>query len=172
MNYKFLIIFAVVWCLAGLAACSSDNGRDESPAETHLVSYPGRTFSYKEKFNDSQRKQLAAAQAHGLSCMPADRKEAARMKRQLVPVKNTDNYIVDSLTHSIPYLVPKAAAELEAIGEEWADILARNGLPHYRFYITSILRTQEDVRLLQRSGNINATNQSCHCYGTTFDIAY
>ena len=90
------------------------------------MSYPGRTFSYKEKFNDSQRKQLAAAQAHGLSCMPADRKEAARMKRQLVLVENTDNYIVDSLTHSIPYLVPKAAAELEAIGDEWADILARN----------------------------------------------
>ena len=172
VNYKILIVSAVVWCLAGLAACSSDNGRDESPAETHLVSYPGRTFCYKEQFNDSQRKQLAAAQAHGLSCMPADRKEAARMKRQLVMVKNTENYIVDSLTHSIPYLVPKAAAELEAIGEEWADILARNGLPHYRFYVTSVLRTQEDVRLLQRSGNINATNQSCHCYGTTFDIAY
>ena len=136
------------------------------------MSYPGRTFSYKEKFNDSQRKQLAAAQAHGLSCMPADRKEAAHMKRQLVLVENTDNYIVDSLTHSIPYLVPKAAVELEAIGDEWADILARNGLPHYRFYVTSVLRTQEDVRLLQRSGNINATNQSCHCYGTTFDIAY
>ena len=172
VNYKFLIIFAVVWCLTGLAACSSDNGRDEFPAETHLVSYPGRTFSYKEKFNDSQRTQLAAAQAHRLSCMPADGEEAARMKRPLVMVKNTENYIVDSLTRSIPYLVPKAAAELEAIGEEWADILARNGLPHYRFYVTSVLRTQEDVRLLQRSGNINATNQSCHCYGTTFDIAY
>lgn len=172
MNNRFLIVFAVIGCLAGLAACSSDNRRDESPAETHLVSYPGRTFSYKEKFNDSQRKQLAAAQALGLPCMPADRKEASRMKRQLVLVENSSNYVVDSLTHSIPYLVPKAAAELEAIGEEWADILSRNGLPHYRFYVTSVLRTQEDVRLLQRSGNINATNQSCHCYGTTFDIAY
>ena len=52
------------------------------------------------------------------------------------------------------------------------DILARNGLPHYRFYVTSVLRTQEDVKYLQRSGNINSTTQSCHCYGTTFDISW
>ena len=38
--------------------------------------------------------------------------------------------------------------------------------------MTSILRTQEDIRQLQRSGNINSVTQSCHCYGTTFDLAY
>ena len=63
-------------------------------------------------------------------------------------------------------------SELDRIGKDFADILHRNGLPHYRFYVTSILRTNEDIELLQKSGNINATNQSCHCYGTTFDIAY
>jgi hypothetical protein len=76
------------------------------------------------------------------------------------------------LTHSIPYLVPAAAAELERIGEGFADILQRNGLPHYRFYVTSVLRTQADVSFLQKSGNVNATSNSCHCYGTTFDLAY
>ena len=80
--------------------------------------------------------------------------------------------MVDDLTHSIPYLVPQAAAELESIGREFADILQRNGLPHYRFYVTSVLRTQHDVKHLQKSGNVNATTQSCHCYGTTFDLAY
>ena len=45
-------------------------------------------------------------------------------------------------------------------------------MPHYRFYVTSVLRTQEDIRYLQRSGNINSVTQSCHCYGTTFDLAY
>ena len=35
-----------------------------------------------------------------------------------------------------------------------------------------ITLTQEDIKYLQRSGNINSVTQSCHCYGTTFDLAY
>ena len=68
--------------------------------------------------------------------------------------------------------MPAAARELERIGEGFAEILQRNGLPHYRFYVTSVLRTKDDVKHLQKSGNVNATSQSCHCYGTTFDLAY
>jgi hypothetical protein len=137
-----------------------------------MVSYPGRTFSYKDKFRDSQSKQVQAARAIGLATPPKDRQHASKMRNQLKLVKTNENYVVDSLTHSIPYLVPKAAAELESIGREFADILQRNGLPHYRFYVTSVLRTQHDVKHLQKSGNVNATTNSCHCYGTTFDLAY
>ena len=140
--------------------------------EDTMVSYPGRTFSYKDKFRDTQAKQEQAAKALGLSTPPQNRQEAARMRSQLALIKNNDNYIVDSLTHSIPYLVPAAAAELERIGEGFADILQRNGLPHYQFYVTSVLRTKEDIKQLQKSGNINATTNSCHNYGTTFDLAY
>ena len=140
--------------------------------EDSLVWYPGRTFSYKAKFNDLQAKQHEVASRIGLPHPPKDREDAAKMRHQLVEIKTNDNYIVDSLTHSVPYLIPAAAHELEAIGTEWADILARNGLPHYRFYVTSVLRTEEDIRYLQKSGNINSVTQSCHCYGTTFDLAY
>ena len=140
--------------------------------EDSLVWYPGRTFSYKAKFNDLQAKQHEVASRIGLPHPPKDRKDAAKMRHQLVEIKTNDNYIVDSLTHSVPYLIPAAAHELEAIGAEWAAILARNGLPHYRFYVTSVLRTEEDIRYLQKSGNINSVTQSCHCYGTTFDLAY
>ena len=140
--------------------------------EDSLVWYPGRTFSYKAKFNDLQAKQHEVASRIGLPHPPKDREDAAKMRHQLVEIKTNDNYIVDSLTHSVPYLIPAAAHELEAIGAEWADILARNGLPHYRFYVTSVLRTEEDIRYLQKSGNINSVTQSCHCYGTTFDLAY
>ena len=140
--------------------------------EDSLVWYPGRTFSYKAKFNDLQAKQHEVASRIGLPHPPKDRQDAAKMRHQLVEIKTNDNYIVDSLTHSVPYLIPAAARELEAIGAEWADILARNGLPHYQFYVTSVLRTEEDIRYLQKSGNINSVTQSCHCYGTTFDLAY
>ena len=94
------------------------------------------------------------------------------MRKQLVEITTCDNYVVDSLTHSVPYLIPSAKRELDSIGAGFADILQRNNLPHYRFYVTSVLRTQEDIRYLQKSGNINSVTQSCHCYGTTFDLAY
>ena len=163
--------------MAGLifvcASCGSKADKQpEEIIEDTLVSYPGRTFSYKDKFRDTQAKQVQAAQAIGLQTPPQNRQEAARMRSQLSLIKSNDNYIVDSLTHSIPYLVPAAAKELERIGAEFADILQRNGLPHYQFYVTSVLRTKDDIKQLQKSGNINATTNSCHNYGTTFDLAY
>lgn len=140
--------------------------------ETHLVSYPGRSIKYSEKFRDLNAQHLAAAQAIGLSHRPANRDEAAKMRKELTLISTNKNYIVEDLTHSIPYLVPTAAHRLDALGEEFADILERNHLPHYRFCVSSVLRSLEDVKRLQRSGNVNATDQSAHNYGTTFDIAY
>ena len=40
-----------------------------------------------------------------------------------------------------------------------------------KLVVTSVLRTEEDVRKL-RQGNINATENSTHRYGTTFDLSY
>lgn len=170
------IVILIILCILCFIAvrytgCSTEEEETEI-VEDHMVRYPGRTFSYKEKFNDLQSRQLAAAQAIGLPRPPKDREDAASMKKKLQLVESTDNYIIDSLTHSVPYLIPSAKRELDSIGAEWADILQRNGLPHYRFRVTSILRTEEDIHALQRSGNINSVTQSCHCYGTTFDLAY
>ena len=172
MRLNRIVLLAIL--LMVLGACGSDSSKNQRAEiiEDILVSYPGRTFSYKDKFRDTQSKQEQAAKAIGLSTPPQNRQQAAKMRNQLSLIKTNENYIVDSLTHSIPYLVPKAAAELESIGKEFADILQRNNLPHYRFYVTSVLRTKDDVKYLQKSGNVNATTNSCHCYGTTFDLAY
>jgi hypothetical protein len=165
-----IIVVGLIWiCTPGGEYSKSEQ---VAVVEDTLVAYPGRTFSYKDKFRDTQAKQVRAAKAIGLKSPPQNRQEAAKMRGQLSLIKSNDNYVVDSLTHSIPYLVPAAARELEQIGEGFAEILQRNGLPHYRFYVTSVLRTKDDVKHLQKSGNVNATSQSCHCYGTTFDLAY
>ena len=171
---KLVLLFAGL--IFAFSSCGTKSDSQSLVADTiiedTMVFYPGRTFSYKDKFRDLQSKQEQAARAIGLSTPPQNRQQAAKMRSQLALIKTNENYIVDSLTHSIPYLVPAAAAELERIGEGFADILQRNGLPHYRFYVTSVLRTKDAVKLLQKSGNINATDRSCHCYGTTFDLAY
>ena len=158
-------------CVLLLVGCTHQQSQPEI-IEDNLVAYPGRTFNYRIKFNDLQAKQHAVASSIGLSRPPKDRDDAESMRKQLVEIKTNDNYIVDSLTHSVPFLIPSAKRELDSIGAEWSDILRRNDLPHYRFYVTSVLRTQEDIKYLQHSGNINSVTQSCHCYGTTFDLAY
>ena len=177
IRYVFRLVLLLVGLLFAFSSCGKRSVEQSSSAKSDLpedilVAYPGRTFSYKDKFRDTQSKQEQAAKAIGLSTPPQNRQQAAKMRSKLSLIKTNENYIVDSLTHSIPYLVPVAAAELESIGREFADILQRNNLPHYRFYVTSVLRTKDDVKYLQKSGNVNATTNSCHCYGTTFDLAY
>lgn len=173
LSNRLLIAGLIALAVISFFGCGSKpQSEEEELIEDNLVWYPGRTFSYKLKFNDLQVRQHEVASRIGLPRPPKNRDDAASMRKQLVEIRTTDNYIVDSLTHSVPYLIPSAKRELDSIGAEWADILSRNGLPHYRFYVTSVLRTQEDIRYLQRSGNINSVTQSCHCYGTTFDLAY
>ena len=140
--------------------------------EGHLVTYPGRSIRYSEKFRDGQLKHMKAAEKNGLQPPPANREEAARMHNRLMHIYTCKYYVVEDLTHSVPYLVPVAAKRLNAIGEEFSDILRRNGLPHYRFRVTSVLRTKDDIRRLRKSGNGNAVTNSVHNYGTTFDLAY
>jgi hypothetical protein len=44
-------------------------------------------------------------------------------------------------------------------------------VPLHKVIVTSVLRTKDDVDKL-RNYNKNATENSCHLYGTTFDICY
>lgn len=172
-SYRLLATGLIALAVISSFGCGSKpQAEEETIVEDNLVWYPGRTFDYRTKFNDMHARQHSVASCIGLPRPPKDRDDAASMHKQLVEIKTNENYIVDSLTHSVPFLIPSAKRELDSIGAEWADILARNGLPHYRFYVTSVLRTQEDIKYLQRSGNINSVTQSCHCYGTTFDLAY
>ena len=70
--------------------------------------------SYKRSFPDLNDKHLAVAQAVGI-CPPEDRDAAEKMKEQLIHITDNQFYTVDSLTHSIPYLVPRASELLDTI---------------------------------------------------------
>ena len=128
--------------------------------------------SWEECFPDINDIQLIAAQENGITPVQS-REEIQRLIEQhkLVNICNSPFYIVDDLTHSMPYLVPKAQHLLNTICLNFIDSLQIKGLPMYLPMVTSVLRTEEDVSRLQR-GNGNATTHSCHCYGTTVDITY
>ena len=126
--------------------------------------------SYKETFPDTNSVQLTAAQKWGVSPV-ANREDAESRKRELVYISSNPYYHVDPLYSSIPYLVPRAAILLQDIGRAFYDSLFVKGIPLHKIIVTSVLRSQEDVAKL-RKRNGNATENSCHLYGTTFDICY
>lgn len=127
-------------------------------------------ISYKRSFGDLNPKHLNIAQTLGIPPI-ADRQEAESMTEQLHFIGNNDLYTVDSLTHSIPYLTPGAATLLDTLGANFLDSLTAKGLNPNRIIVTSVLRTQQDVKRLRRR-NLNASANSSHCYGTTFDVSW
>ena len=138
------------------------------PIENHPVRIWDVNFA--KEFNDINDVQLAVAQAVGVPPVK-NREEAEKLKTKLVKLEETDTYVIDSLTHSIPYLVPSAKELLDDIGRIFQDSLSAKGLNPYKLVVSSVLRTEEDVARLSK-GNINATENSTHRYGTTFDLAY
>jgi uncharacterized protein YcbK (DUF882 family) len=137
-----------------------------------IENHPVRIWdvNFTKEFNDLNEVQLAVAQAVGVPPVE-DRDAAEHMKKRLVEIVDNDLYSVDELTHSIPFLVPSAAELLDRIGRNFQDSLSAKGLNPNKLVVTSVLRTEEDVRKL-RQGNINASENSTHRYGTTFDISY
>lgn len=125
---------------------------------------------FSEAFPDSNHVQLATAERLGVKPVK-DRAQAEKRKDELVYVGSNPYYYVQKLYNSIPYLIPPAAVLLEHIGRTFQDSLAIKGIPLNTIMVTSLLRTEDDVVRLQRH-NGNATTQSCHRYGTTFDISY
>lgn len=126
--------------------------------------------SYKEAFPDSQSVQYASARRWGVESVQ-NRQEAERRKRELVYVGSNPYFFVDKMNRSIPYLVPRAAVLLNDIGKAFFDSLQMKQVPLHKVIVTSVLRTKDDVDKL-RNYNKNATENSCHLYGTTFDICY
>ena len=126
--------------------------------------------SYSEAFPDSQSLQIVSAQKWGVTPV-TNRQEAEERKSELVYVSSNPYFFVEPLYWSIPYLVPRASALLQDIGRNFIDSLYVKGLPAHKIIVTSVLRTKEEVARMRRY-NGNVSENSCHMYGTTFDIAY
>lgn len=142
-----------------------------SPVSSRQLPHKIRSVaSYAAAFPDTNAVQLVAAQKWGVSPVK-NREDAESRKRELVYMAANPYYHVDPLYSSIPYLVPRAAVLLQDIGQAFFDSLHVKGLPLHQMIVTSVLRSQDDVAKLRRR-NGNATEKSCHLYGTTFDICY
>ena len=181
-----LVLAGVRWCFPQVAEGEKvrkgeservRKGESEKVSEAHPLtfspSHPHKILSvpsFKACFPDTQAVQLQAALKYGVKRVK-DREDAERRKNELVYVGANPYYHVDRLHSSIPYLVPRAAVLLQDIGEAFFDSLYVKGIPLHRPIVTSVLRSEADVVKLRRH-NGNATENSCHMYGTTIDICY
>lgn len=155
--------------------CVSDSivGGAEKPVMTVRRSHhPIRgVYSYEECFPDVQDVQIVAARRWGVRPVK-NRQEAEHRKQDLVYVGANPYYSIDkAMSQSIPYLVPRASDLLQRIGRNFIDSLYVKNVPLHRIIVSSVLRTEDDVARL-RQVNGNASEQSCHRFGTTFDIKY
>ena len=165
---------------------SSDSNSPEIPQDSpakgssHPLSQgkPRRTFhpiysvpSFSGTFRDLQETHAESARQWGVKPV-RNRIEAEKRKDELVFIGNNPFYKIDpGMSSSIPYLVPHAASVLETIARNYLDSLHVKGIPLHKILVSSVLRTEEDVEKLRRI-NVNASPESCHRYGTTFDIPY
>lgn len=127
-------------------------------------------ISYRRSFPDLNDRHLAVAQTIGITPL-SNREEAESMKDKLVHIASNEYYTVDSLTHSLPFLIPRSGELLQTIGSNFLDSLTAKGLNPNQIIVTSVLRTQDDVKRLRRR-NGNASENSAHFYGATFDISW
>ena len=141
----------------------------ESPVYTPIE---GSARVYERRFNDLQDKQKAAALANGLAPFKSraeieENYNKLRRSRKLVHIESNQKYIVRELTSSSPYVVPKVSDLLDDIAKSFQEKTQSKA----RFMVTSVLRTEEDVKKLRKT-NVNASTNSCHCNATTIDISY
>lgn len=142
---------------------------EEMPEPTRRikVNYFGDMRRY---FNDSNYIHWQEAEIIGIEPL-TDTRSHWNLRERLVKVTSCEDFYIDSLVFSRPYLVPVAAGRLHEIGRRFRDSINARGGGDYRIKVTSLLRTPRTVKRLRRR-NRNAIDSSVHQLGTTFDISY
>lgn len=159
--FKVILLLGMLLPATALLSCKEKRG------ELKRIWYNG---SYNRDFKDLNEVHLKAAKQIGIDPI-SSRDEADEASRDLVEIKSNEYYEVEELTHSIPFLVPEAAALLEDIGRNFQDSLRNLNASIYRVKVTSVTRTVADVKKLKRR-NTNSSLNSAHQYGTTFDVSW
>ena len=150
---------------------------EEIDIESRTWDMAGTTFmdnhaAVRSQFHFKDRNSTSVEMAKKIGIEPCDTREEAEKKvKKLNYIESNRYYLVDKLTHSIPYLGDGAKKLLEDIGKGFQKKLRKLGFREHRIIVTSVLRTREDIARLQKV-NGNAVKNSAHMYGTTFDLSY
>lgn len=158
LNMKGLVV------IAALAGITMGCGNKEKKGNFRYFQ------NYQSTFRDMNDSHLSAARKWGIKPIKSE-DDLDDQSGNLDEVSSCRLYKVDELTHSLPYLVPRASELLETIASNFRDSLSSKGFSKCKIIVTSVLRTNASVKQLRKK-NTNASANSAHIYGTTFDIAY
>ena len=163
-----IVIYFLLILFVFLGGCSQRKEQRMIPVKKDIRINPfGR---YSSTFNDMNDVHLSSAMSLGINPIHS-REEAFDLGEALCQIEDCDYYSIDSLSHSIPFLVPKARDLLDTIGRNFIDSLQSRGGGSYKIIVTSVLRAENDISRLRKK-NSNASSNSAHRFGSTFDIAY
>lgn len=157
------------------------NSEEEEIEEQPVEQASGSTYSnrririnpignLREVFNDSNKYHYANAERLGIRPIHS-LADAYFTERPISLISSNEFFTLDTLKHSLPFLVPEAERLLNDIGKNFIDSLKSRGARGYRIRVTSLLRTPRTVKKLRRV-NRNAVDSSTHQFGTTFDISF
>lgn len=178
---KNIFLYLIAFCLSVVVSCGNSKGsaevetkverqRPPVPEKPNKIAYH---LNANKIFRDGNDVHLAAASKIGINPL-ASRDGISDASRGLVAIDAecyAESFVLDKLTHSTPHLVPEAAALLEEIGYAFQDSLRNKHKTEYRVIVTSVLRTDADIKSLSKR-NVNSIPDSPHRYATTIDISY
>ena len=185
MKKSFLYLFAsLLFLLVSCGGGGKSSEGDSEPKNKHKVERKRTPVPAKPNkiayhlnankiFRDGNNVHMKAAQKIGVGPL-ASRDELKRYSHKLVAIDTpsyNDAFVLDKLTHSTPHLVPQAAKLLQDIGYAFQDSLRNKHKSEYSVIVTSVLRTDADIKKLSKK-NINSIPDSPHRHGTTIDISY
>jgi len=90
---------------------------------------------------------------------------------ELFRIRDGRGYEVEDLSFSYPFLTKEGKTILKEIGKRFRKKVSATRLRGSDFKITSMTRTTE-ILIRLRKFNSNASVNSPHFYGNTFDISY
>ncbi|HEX7493787.1 MAG TPA: DUF5715 family protein [Bacteroidales bacterium] len=131
-----------------------------------------RQKDFSRKLNDRIIDYSAEAKLNGIKpCKDESDLKRRISEGELVKVASGNKYKVEKMTFSYPCVTKNSKTLLDEIARRFSEKSSHMGLKGVRFYITSMTRKTENIKNLRRY-NMNASANSPHLYGNTFDISY
>jgi len=127
---------------------------------------------FSKKLNDLIPDYIQSVQNKGLKKFNNESEiKVSVTEGELLRVRNNCRFIAGDMKHSYPYLTKDAKRLLKETGRRFHRKIKKEGFKGSRFIITSMTRTVEKVKSLNKI-NVNASENSPHMYGVAFDISY
>lgn len=173
MNKLKSVFFVSILLIVFFGCGSVDKSSLSNQSQSAEVISRRAKFSgnYNREFNDFNDLHMEAAVKNGIAPLKTRSDTVKHMDMLVRLPEELDLYKQYDITHSIPYLVPSAAKLFIDIAQNFRDSLYSKAMPLHKIYLTSITRTDEDTKRLTKR-NINASSNSAHRYGTTFDVSW